>query len=137
MIIKKHRKKIMAVVITIAIILYTLYVYYVPPTGEGSHISCMTKTLLGLNCMSCGLTRFVYFALHGDFTTALQYNIMGPLLVAVLLIFYIYFIRWSFFNKPIPAIPMWLVYAFVAFAIIYSVLRNLPFEPFKFLAPPS
>ena len=137
MTIKKHSKKIMAVVVTIAIISYLDYVYFVPPTGEGAHIKCMTKTILGLNCMSCGLTRFVYFAMHGEFAIAFQYNIMGPLLVVALLIFFFYFLRWSFYDKPFPEIPVWFAWAFLAFAVIYSVFRNLPFEQFKFLAPPS
>lgn len=127
----------MAIVVTIAIISYLAYVYFVPPTGEGVHISCMTKTIFGLNCMSCGLTRFVYFAMHGDIVMALQYNIMGPILVVALLVFYFFFIRWSFTDKPFPKIPLWFACVFLTFAVIYSLLRNLPFEPFKFLAPPS
>lgn len=127
----------MAVVATIAIISYMIYVYNVPPTGGGAHLKCVSKTIFGFNCVSCGMTRFVYFILHGDFRTALSYNIAGPIIIAILLIFYFYFIRWSFFNKPLPSIPVWLAWAFLAFAVIYSLLRNLPFEPFIFLAPPG
>ena len=130
-------KKIMAVVLTIAIFSYLIYIYFVPPTEGGVHIKCVTKTLFNANCMSCGLTRFVYFAMHGDFSTAFKYNILGPFLLFVLLTIYFYYMRWSFFDKPFPKIPVWLVWAFFAFAVIYSVLRNLPYEPFKFLAPPS
>ncbi|MBN2879758.1 MAG: DUF2752 domain-containing protein [Clostridia bacterium] len=101
------------------------------------HIRCVTKTVLNLNCMSCGLTRFVYFAMHGDFGTAFRYNILGPFLLLVLLVIYFYFIRWSFFDKEFPRIPAWFAWAFLAFAIVYSVLRNLPYESLAFLAPPS
>jgi len=134
---KNHHKKVMAIVLTVAIISYLAYLYFVPPTEGGAHISCVTKTVLNLNCMSCGLTRFVYFAMHGDFAEAFRYNILGPFLIVVLLVIYFYFIRWSFFDKEFPRIPAWLAWAFLAFAVVYSVLRNLPYESLAFLAPPS
>jgi len=134
---KNYSKKIVAIVLTIAIFSYLVYIFFVPPTEEGAHIGCMTKTVLRVNCMSCGLTRFVYFAMHGDFATAFQYNILGPFLLLVLLVIYFYFIRWSFFDKPFPKIPTWLAWGFLTFAVVYSILRNLPFESLKFLAPPS
>lgn len=130
-------KRIMAIVFTIAIFSYLVYIFFTPPTDEGAHIKCVTKTLFSVNCLSCGLTRFVYFALHGDFATAFQYNVLGPLLLLILGIIYFYFIRWSFWDKSFPQIPVWLAWAFLVFAVVYSILRNLPFESLKFLVPPS
>ena len=77
---KNLGKKILAIVITIAMFAYLGYVYFNPPTEGGLHITCITKTMLGFNCMGCGMTRFVYFAMHGDFSEALRYNVLGPLL---------------------------------------------------------
>lgn len=134
---KKNNKKIMAIVITIAIFAYMVYVYFSNPTGEGVHIQCVTKQILNLNCVGCGMTRFVYYCMHLDFFTALQYNFFGPLLLVLLLTIYIYFIRWSFFDKPMPQVPVWVTWVFVVFAIVYTVCRNIPYEPFAFFSPPA
>ncbi len=134
---KNALKKIMAIVITIAIFSYLIYIYFVPPTEGGVHIVCPTKQFLHLNCVGCGMTRFVYFIMKGDFMQALSYNFFGPFLLLVLLVIYFYFLRWSFFDKQIPKIPTWLAWTFLVFVIVYSVLRNLPIEEFRFLAPPS
>jgi len=130
-------KKIIAIALTAAIFSYLIYIYFVPPEGGSVHLVCPTKQIFNLNCVGCGLTRFVYFAVHGDFNQALKYNVFGPLIILVLLIIYFYFIRWSFFNKPFPEVKPWLVWAFLAFVVIYSVLRNLPFQKLRFLAPPD
>ena len=134
---KNLQKKIMATVFTVAIFSYLIYIYFVSPNDGGVHIQCLTKQVLNLNCMSCGLTRFFYFAMHGDFATAFQYNILGPLLLVILGIIYFYFMRWSFLDKPFPKISPWIAWAFLIFAVVYSILRNIPYEPLRFLAPPS
>ena len=134
---KKISKKTVAIVLTIAIFSYLTYIFFVPPSDGGFHIKCLTKTLFNFNCMGCGLTRFVYFAMHGDFQTALQYNVLGPLLLIILAVIYFYFLRWALFDKDFPEVRLWLVWAFLVFAVVYSILRNIPYEPFEFLAPPS
>lgn len=130
-------KKIMAIVLTIAIFSYLAYIYFVPPTEDGTHIMCPTKQIFHLNCVGCGMTRFVYFLMQGDFRQALQYNFFGPFLLLTLIVVYFYFIRWSFFDKPFPKTPTWLAWAFLTFVVAYSILRNIPVEQLKFLAPPN
>ena len=127
----------MAIVLTTAIFSYLIYIYFVPPTEGGIHIQCISRLLLHANCFSCGMTRFVYFAMHGDFASAFQYNFFGPLILLVLAIVYFYFIRWAFVNKPFPNVPLWIVWVFLSFVLVYSVLRNLPIDALAFLAPPS
>ncbi len=134
---KRILKTSIAIAITIAILSYLLYIYFEPPGEESLHIKCFTKTVFNLNCMSCGLTRFVYFAMHGDWQTAFRYNIFGPFLLLALAIIYFYYMRWSLFDKYFPEIPLWTVWAFLAFFIIYSILRNIPLKVFQVLVPPS
>ena len=35
---------------------------------------CLFKNLFGIECLGCGMTRAISSALHGRFTTAMQYN---------------------------------------------------------------
>ena len=127
----------MAIVLTVAIFSYLVYVFFVPPTEGGAHLQCVSKTLFNLNCFSCGMTRFVCFAMHGDFVSAFQYNVFGPVILLLLTTVYFLFMRWALKGKAIPNIPMWVVWAVLAFILIYSILRNLPIEAIQFLAPPS
>lgn len=47
--------------------------------------ACPVRSLLGLPCPSCGLTRSVVFTLHGEWGRAAAMNPAGPLLVLGLL----------------------------------------------------
>ena len=45
--------------------------------------TCPFFSLTGHSCFSCGLTRSLHSAVHGDIGTALHYHLMGPLLLVV------------------------------------------------------
>lgn len=127
----------MAIVLTIAIVSYALYVYIKPPTSGGVYLYCFTHRFFNLYCVGCGMTRFVYYLMHFDIIMAMQYNFFGFLILLMLMVIYIYYIRWSFFDARIPNVPVWLAWAFLVFVVVYSVCRNLPFESFSFLSPPN
>ena len=45
---------------------------------------CMYKRLFGIDCFGCGITRSVVYAVHGDFSMALEKHLLGiPLVVLV------------------------------------------------------
>lgn len=41
---------------------------------------CLTRTVLGIPCPSCGLTRAFCALSHGDFPAALAYNPLSPVM---------------------------------------------------------
>ncbi len=44
---------------------------------------CPLRSLTGIPCPFCGMTRSVVAAVHGDFVTSLRYNPAGILVVAI------------------------------------------------------
>ena len=126
-----------AVIITVAALLALIYFYHVNPGDNGPGIACMTYTVFGLYCAGCGLTRQLHHLLHGEFAVAFSYNPMGIIIWPVFLVMYVVFIRWVVFKKPLPKLPLWVVIVFTILLIIYMILRNIPYEPFCYLAPPK
>ena len=112
-----------------------LYLYFTGE-GEGAGIPCMFHQITGLYCSGCGSSRALRSILHFDFYQALRYNAIFtvglPLLAAyfgALLVSYIRFGK----DKISEKIPQWVIWVFIATALIYGILRNIP--TFSFLAP--
>ena len=99
-------------------------------------IPCIFHEVTGLYCPGCGITRCLLALSHLEFYQAFRYNILVFLLLPFFIIAMIYKgICWWFDKPPIilEKIPSWVWYALLAIAIIYGILRNIPF--FSFLAP--
>ncbi len=58
------------------------FLFLLPPGAPG--YVCPFFALTGHSCFSCGLTRSLQAAIHGDIAAALQYHLMGPLLLALM-----------------------------------------------------
>ena len=87
---------------------------------------CPFKALTGFYCPGCGSTRALYLLLHGHPLAALSRN---PLMVLSLPILA------AMFLKPSITSPRWVPWAAFWILILYGIARNLPFEPFTYLAP--
>ena len=130
-------KKRIAIVLAAAFLAAAALIYlYFTGEGEGAGIPCMFHKITGFYCSGCGASRALRSVLHLDFYQALRYNaiftVCLPLLAAYfgeLLLSYIRFGK----DKISEKIPMKLVWIFIAVAILYGVLRNIPM--FSFLAP--
>ena len=44
--------------------------------------ACLFHELTGVSCLTCGLTRSLEAAAHGNIPTALQFHLLGPFLLA-------------------------------------------------------
>lgn len=119
-----------------------LYYYYrFNPSVDTTHfISCPSKTILGFNCPGCGSQRLIHHLLNFEFGQAFRYN---PLLFIGLP--FVGFILVQFISNTIFGTnyrtKLFYNNKFVLFIFIllllYAVLRNIPFEPFTYLAPPE
>ncbi|PQL89642.1 DUF2752 domain-containing protein [Apibacter sp. wkB309] len=117
-----------------------IYYYVINPNKTNLALPCLFKLLTGLNCTGCGGQRAFHFLLHGEFLQATRYNILIyflPFLLYALFAsiqMYIfkskkYVIKFIFSNE--------IGILILVFLIIFTFLRNIPYEPFIYLAPPK
>lgn len=117
-----------------------IFYYVINPNKTNLALPCLFKLITGLNCTGCGGQRAFHFLLHGEFLQASHYNILIYFLPFLLYVVFAsiqmyifnsknYVIKFIFSNEIGILILM--------FLIIFTVLRNIPYEPFIYLAPPK
>jgi hypothetical protein len=95
------------------------------PNQVGSYGFCPLRAVTGLDCPLCGGLRGTYALMHGDLATALDHNVLLPLLlVAAVALGVAARVRdgWT----PSPAV-WWTIGGVAA---VFFVLRNLPWFPY-------
>ena len=108
------------------------------PTADSIYPKCPTHLLTGIHCPGCGTGRAAHFLLTGRPLEAVQCNLFAPFLLPFLVVIaFRGLLAWALRTppsnrRPVRAVWLWLL---VAALIIYTVLRNIPVEPFNRLAP--
>ncbi len=109
--------------------------YFNPATGA-LFPACPFHALTGLNCPGCGLTRGFHAFFQGDVLTALHFNALLPVYLVLFLYLFVslglILIRGR--GLAFRAFSPRALYGFLALALFFSVVRNLPFYPFNLLA---
>jgi hypothetical protein len=109
-------------------------VFFFNPGTHGFYPVCLFHALTGWNCPGCGGTRSLYALLHGNFPLALKDNALFVVLLAVAAARGIWFAARRVRRQPagnfLPANILW---ALLAIAVVFTVLRNVP--AFAFLSP--
>jgi hypothetical protein len=108
--------------------------FFFNPSTHGFYPVCLFHKLTGLNCPGCGGTRAAYQLLHGHLLLALRDNALFLLALAALAARGVWFALCKIRHRPATlAVPPKALWAFLAIAIIFGLLRNLP--AFSFLSP--
>lgn len=102
------------------------------PTDGGFGV-CPFLAVTGHHCPGCGALRSVYSLLRGDLIAALTYN---PLTLLVALPFVVW-VTLSFMSPKItfPTVGLRTSISVLTITMLFGVLRNVPVEPFSYLAP--
>ena len=123
-----------AIVLGVTAIGVGAVVFFFNPATHGFYPICRFHQLTGLNCPGCGGTRSVYALLHGHVALALKDNALFVVLLAAASARGIWFAAKQIRRRPtgqfFPANILW---AMLALAVVFTVLRNLP--AFVFLSP--
>ena len=90
---------------------------------------CPIKTITGLDCPGCGITRMFVALFHGNIYQAFRYN---PLIFIELPIIFILIILYKLKKEYRKAINIVFIVLLIV-TIVYGILRNIPM--FYFLAP--
>jgi hypothetical protein len=113
------------------------YVFAFDPTDQQRDPlgPCAFKAVTGLDCPGCGGTRMVWYLLHGDLGEAARHHVVA--LIAVPFLAYL-FLAWAarrifMVGLPVLRIPGKAWGGYLAGWLVFSVLRNLPWEPFNYL----
>jgi hypothetical protein len=98
---------------------------------------CPLFLLTGLYCPGCGALRAGHALLHGDLAAALGFNVLFVLALPVFAYIAVSRLREAVTGRPLPApfLPASGIWAILTVLVGFSVLRNLPYEPFVILAP--
>ncbi len=127
------------VVAIFAVIGVALGFYYnYNPSQHSFFLPCPFKFTTGYHCPGCGSQRAIHQLLHLDFVAAFRLNplfiLSIPLIiygVGVKIANYIFktSYRVEFFYSR------FFIYGYFSIALIYWVVRNIPYMPFSWLAP--
>ena len=131
-----NNRRLLWAFIALAVLLAGGYILYrFDPVQSGIYPKCVFRELTGLYCPGCGAARAFHALIHGDFLAALDYNPLLVIALPVLIVMIVLEIVGAFRDRRYGLFHMWQAVALVALIVIYTVLRNLPIEPFTYLAP--
>ncbi len=111
------------------IILGILVLYYlVNPSSSYFPFHCPWHLLTGTQCPSCGIQRAIYALLHGEFVTALRYNLF--LILSLPYVFLVILVTWYNFNHVFDKLYaiVYHRYAIKAYIVVYFawwIIRNI------------
>lgn len=116
------------------------YHRYNPSVNSQQFLSCPSYQFLGIFCPGCGTQRMIHHLLHFELGQAFRYN---PLLFLsfpfVLYLVYV-LIANTFFGKSYRVKILyknWFVYLIFGILILYTLLRNLPYQQLEIFQPPG
>ena len=113
-------------ILCLGIFLYILYDFHI-------RIPCAFKTLTHLNCPSCGVSRMCVSISHGDIKSAFYYNqvliSLTPPISPYYIFYQIRYIRTG--QRKISKLENNTMILIIVILIIYGIVRNLPFYPYR------
>ena len=105
------------------------YVAAVDPSSAGVFLPCPFRAATGWWCPGCGLTRATHHLLHGDIATALRFNALVPVVLALVAGTWLLWVLQAG-GRPLAwrgrAPQAACVAAAIVVAVAFAVVRNLP-----------
>lgn len=134
-----NQKRIITAIVIAGMILSGVILYYVPP-GKGTiYPRCTFHATTGLYCAGCGSTRALHHLLHGKIALAISNNILMVSLLFPIAWYGLLHLRYMITGnkRRTPELKMRYIWILIGIIILFTILRNMPYYPFKLLAPPG
>jgi hypothetical protein len=133
----RHHPKPLLLLAALLLTAATATLFTINPTTTRLYPPCPLHATTGLFCPGCGSTRALHHLLHGRLLTAFDFN---PLLVASLPFLLYAAIRFLLHaRRPAPAppkpLPAWAIWSLLVLVLAFGILRNLPWQPVRWMAP--
>jgi hypothetical protein len=114
-----------------------IFFYVVNPVTSRILPPCPFLWATNCYCPGCGAARAFHALARGDLGTALAYNPLLMLALPALGYVYLSFLSSTLFDRRLPApngLRSW-TWVIPVVLVVYWIARNLPWEPFTYLAP--
>lgn len=120
-----------------AIVATGAVLFFFNPATSVLYPKCVFREMTGLYCPGCGTTRALRCLLHGEISTALHENALA--ILAIPMLGGMVLRRFLRRRPPVVGSRFRLVWVAVLLVVVaaFGVLRNVPCQPFSWLAPPS
>ncbi|MCG2429838.1 DUF2752 domain-containing protein [Aequorivita xiaoshiensis] len=134
----QDKLKIFKIALILSLIGGFIFVYYIYNPSTTLFIPCPFYYVSGFYCPGCGSQRAIHLLLHGNIIGAFRFN---PLMVITIPIMVyglgVTIVNWIFGTKHRFRLfySKLFIFSFFGMALLYWVLRNIPYYPFKLLAP--
>ena len=114
-----------------------VFLFAFNPSVSKIYPPCPFHFLTGLYCPGCGTLRALHQLLHGNVLAAVKLNALTVFLAPFLAYSFISYISAGIKSRSLPKvfIPALFIWILLGAVILFGVLRNIPVEPFSFLAP--
>jgi hypothetical protein len=108
------------------------YVATADPSGRGGFLPCPFRSLTGLWCPGCGLTRATHHLFRGDVAQALRYNVFVVLMLVAVVGSWL---AWTLkatgrprFHRQLAPVTAsrWVLSGLIAMVVLFAVVRNVP-----------
>jgi hypothetical protein len=111
--------------------------YRYSPLEHSYYPGCFFHWATGWHCPGCGGTRCAYALVHGDLPQAAAFNLLVVLSLPYLAMLAVNALCHAVTGRPAfrRHAPAWWPRLVTVVFVLFWVVRNLPWEPFTYLAP--
>lgn len=117
---------------------FAVVLHVADPSEPASFPVCPFYAITGLYCPGCGTLRCLHALLHLDLRSALDYNALTVLFVPMLVVAWLSVGFAGIRGRHPPLVgtaPRWAGRALGIGFGLFWILRNVPVEPFSWMAP--
>lgn len=106
------------------------YLALVNPNESSAYPQCPLRLVTGVDCALCGGLRATHALLGGDVVRAARQNLLVVLLApfAVWALVQWFASQWGW-RVPGPPVRRWMAPALLGVAVVFTIVRNLPWGP--------